>query len=343
MSTLTGQEPPLAFVRRPRGHVRCVAAVWMLTVGLTAAGVLLGRLVPALAPGGTPHATLHGSAGEGAGILLHNLRVLAAPVILAGARWAEHRATRLAGDTIVAAIIVCSPLAVGAAVGRHGSELVRFLPHVPLEWAALSIATGTWLTVRRGGRLAGRALVAYAIAVLVAAMVAATLETVAVPHAACHAPDQTPDRTPDRTPDLKSGVRLPQPPDLQAFCPSPGLTTRPPRCCVRVVSPCSERPWVPGAAAAEQEGHGDGAGIGHGDEQQRSQNPSLARGVLGPAGKRRRRSAAVCLRGTPPCGGVPASPAITLRVVWRYARYAALRADARCAGDDAPRARRARS
>jgi hypothetical protein len=334
MSTLAGQ-PPLAFVRRPPGHVRCVAAVWMLTVGLTAAGVLLGRLVPALAPGGTPHATLHGSAGEGAGILLHNLRVLAAPVILAGARWAEHRATRLAGDTIVAAIVVCSPLTVGAAIGRHGPELVRFLPHVPLEWAALSIAAAAWLTVRRGGRLASLALVAYAIAVLVAAMAAAMVETVAVPHVARHAPD--------RTPDLTSGVRPPQPPEVQAVRPSPGLTTRPPRCCVRVVRPCSGRPWVSGAAAAEQEGHDGGAGIGHGVKQQGSQNPSLARGVLGPAGKRRRQGAAVCLRGTPPCGGVPASPAITLRVGWRSPRDAAVRRDARSARDDAARARRARS
>jgi len=338
MSTLAGQ-PRLALARRPRGHVRCVAAVWMFTVGLTAAGVLLGRLVPALAPGGTPHATLHGSVGEGAGILLHNLRVLAAPVILAGARWAEHRATRLAGDTIVAAIVVCSPLAVGAAVGRHGSELVRFLPHVPFEWAALSLATGAWLTVRRRGRLAGLALVAYAIAVVAAAMAAATVETVAVPHAVRHAPDQTPDRTPD----LKSGVRPPQPPEVQAVCPSPGLTTRPPRCCVRVVSPYSERPWAPGAAAAEPDGHSDGAGISHGDEQQGSQNPSLTRGVLGPAGKRRRWSAAVCLRDTPPCSGMPAAPAITLRVDWRYARYAAVQRDARSAGDDAPRAGRSRS
>jgi len=310
MSTLAGQ-PPLAFVRRPPGHVRCVAAIWMLTIGLTAVGVLLGRLIPALAPGGTPHATLHGTAGEGAGILLHNLRVLAAPVILAGARWAEHRATRLAGDTIVAAIVVCSPITVGAAVGRHGPELVRFLPHVPLEWAALSIAAGVWLTVRRHGRPASLALVAYAIAVLVAAMAAATVETVAVPHAARHAPDQTPERTPD----FQSGVRPPQPPEVQAFCRSHGLTTRPPRCCVRVVRPCSGRPWVPGAAAAEQEGHDGGAGIGHGVKQQ----------------------------GSPPCGGVPASPAITLRVDWRSARYAAVRRDARSARDDAQPAGRARS
>jgi hypothetical protein len=62
-----------------------------------------------LAPGGTPNATLHGSADEGAGILLNNLRVLAAPVILAAAGWAEHRATRLVGDAVVVLITVSSP------------------------------------------------------------------------------------------------------------------------------------------------------------------------------------------------------------------------------------------
>jgi len=338
MSTLVGQ-PPLALARRPRRHVRCVAEIWTLTVGLTAAGVLIGLLAPAFAPGGTPRATLHGSAAEGAGILVHNLRVLAAPVILAAAGWAECRATRLAGDAVVVLITVSSPLAVGAALGRHGPELVRFLPHVPLEWAALSIAAAAWVTATRGGRLTGRVLAAYAVAAIAAAAVAASVETLAVPHA----PGDGGDQRVDGSVDFQSTLRLPQPPELQAVCPSPGLTTRPPRCCVRVVSPCSGRSWVPGAAAADQEGCGDGAEIGHRGERQGSQNTSLARGVLGPAGKRRRWSAAVCLRGTPPCGGVPAAPAVTLRVVWRCARYAAVRRGARSAGDDAPRPGRARS
>src|SRR4051812_27389116 len=104
----------LAFALSGAGHIRRVAAIWTLTLGLTASGVLIGLLMPALAPAGTPHPTLHGSAGEAAGILAHNLRVLAAPVILAAAHWSEHRATRLAGDTIVAAILVSTPLVVGA-------------------------------------------------------------------------------------------------------------------------------------------------------------------------------------------------------------------------------------
>jgi hypothetical protein len=328
-----------AFALSGHGHIRRVAAIWALTLGLTTFGVLIGLLMPVLGPGGTPHATLHGSAGEAAGILAHNLRVLAAPVILAAAHWSEHRATRLAGDAIVAAILVSSPLVVGAAVGRHGGALLRYLPHVPFEWVALSAATGTWLTVRSGHQLRRQAFAGYVIATMAAAAIAATVETVAVPHVA----DDPPDQTVDRTVDVQSGVRPPQPPELQAFCPSPGLTTRPPRCCVRVVRPCSGRPWVPGAAAAEHEGYRTGAAIGRGDQQQGFQNTSLPRGVLEPAGEHRRLSAAVRLRGTPPCGGVPAAPAITLRVVRRVAPYVALRRGACSAGDRTPRAARPRS
>jgi hypothetical protein len=328
----------LAFALAGAGHIRRVAAIWALTLGLTASGVLIGLLMPALAPAGTPHPTLDGNAGEAAGILAHNLRVLAAPVILAAAQWSEHRATRLAGDAIVAAILVSTPLVVGVAVGRHGCALLRYLPHVPLEWAALSAATGTWLTVRSGHQLSRHAFASYVIATVAAAAIAATVETVAVPHVA----DDPPDQTVDRTVDVQSGVRPPQPPELQAFCPSPGLTTRPPRCCVRVVRPCSERPWVPGAAAAEHEGYRTGAAIGRGDQQQGFQNTSLPRGVLEPAGERRRCSAAVRLRDTPPYGGVPAAPAITLRVARRLAPYVALRRGACSAGNRTPQAARAR-
>ncbi|MGI9097115.1 MAG: hypothetical protein ACR2H2_01240 [Solirubrobacteraceae bacterium] len=327
-----------ALMQRPRGHIRRVACIWLLTLGLTAAGVVLGLLVPALAPGDTPHATLHGSVGEAAGILLHNLRVLAAPVILAAAHWSEQRATRLVGDVIVAAIVVSSPLVVGVAVGRHGEMLLRFLPHVPLEWAALSIAIATSLTSRTGHRLTGRALAAYGIAVVAAASVAATVETVAVPHVARHPVDQSVDGSVD----FQSTLRPPQPPEVQAFCPSHGVTTRPPRCCVRVVTPCSGRPWVPGAAAAEQQDCRDGAVPSPGGGLQWSQSTSLTRGALGPAGERRRQDAAVRLQATPPrCGGVPAAPAITLRV--RCAPCAAMRRGARSVGGRAAPAARTRS
>lgn len=182
MSTLLTGQRVVVVVDGPRGHLTRVGVLWAVTFALTGVGVVIGVAVPVLAPGGTPHATLHGSVEEASGILVHNLRVLAAPVILVAARWSEQRVTCLLGDVIVAAIVVGSPLMVGAALGRHGTDLLRYLPHVPLEWLALSIAAATWLTARVTGRLSARVLAAYATAIVLVAAVAASVETVAVPH-----------------------------------------------------------------------------------------------------------------------------------------------------------------
>ncbi|MGH2941629.1 MAG: hypothetical protein ACRDLN_02475 [Solirubrobacteraceae bacterium] len=139
--------------------------------------------MPALAPAGTPHPTLHGTAGEATSILAHNLRILAAPLILVAARWATGPITRLLGDAIVAAILIVNPLLVGAAIGEHGPALLAYLPHVPLEWAALSTTAGAWLTGRRA-RAPARSLVAYAVVALLLAAGAALIETLASPHLA---------------------------------------------------------------------------------------------------------------------------------------------------------------
>jgi len=166
----------------PTSHAGRAAALWALTGALTAAGVLLGVLVPSSAPAGIPHATLTGTPDEALSIFVHNMRVLAAPLILAAARWGTGRTTRAIGDAVVAATLLANPLLVGAALGRHGTELVPYLPHLPLEWAALSVATGAWLAARRL-RLAAHTLVAYAAIATTLAIVAAVLETVAIPHA----------------------------------------------------------------------------------------------------------------------------------------------------------------
>jgi hypothetical protein len=163
-------------------HTRRVAALWALTGALTGVGVLLGLLIPALAPAGAPHPTLHGTAAEAADILGHNIRVLAAPLILAAARWGSGRVTRLIGDAIVLATIAVSPLLVGAAIGRDGGDLLAYLPHLPVEWAALSVAAGAWLAARRS-RLATPLLAAYAGVAAALAVFAAIIETVAIPHA----------------------------------------------------------------------------------------------------------------------------------------------------------------
>lgn len=164
----------------PAADVSVVVQLWALTGALTGLGVLLGLLAPALAPAGTPRPTLHGTLGEAASIWLHNLRILAAPLILAAARWGAGRGTRLLGDAIVTATFLASPLLVGAAIGRHGTQLLAYLPHVPLEWAALSVAAAAWVAARRQ-RPKIPSLVAYVAAATALAGLAALIETVAIP------------------------------------------------------------------------------------------------------------------------------------------------------------------
>jgi hypothetical protein len=162
------------------GAVSALVALWVLTGAVTLLGTLIGAMLPALAPGGTPHPTLHGTSGDVLSIFTHNLRVLAAPLILSISGWASSRITRAIGDALVIATFLVSPLVVGVAIGRYGSKLLIYLPHLPIEWGALSVAAGAWLAAR-GGRASARALVAYTGLTVALAAIAAVVETVAIP------------------------------------------------------------------------------------------------------------------------------------------------------------------
>jgi len=164
-----------------REHARRVGAdaacVWLLT----AFGVLLARLVPALAPSADPHPTLHGTLGELASVIANNLRVLAAPFLLAVFRWPGGRLTRRLGDVVIAALIAENTVAVGLALERWGDRLLPYVPQLPLEWTALGIGGAAWLTARDGGR--GRVLAVYALATLALTISAAAVEVDFTPHA----------------------------------------------------------------------------------------------------------------------------------------------------------------
>lgn len=173
-----GEFPP----GRLPAHARLVVRVWLATVAVTTIGTAIALGAPSVAPAGAPHATLHGTPSEAASILLANLRVLIAPIVLTAARWNRGRVTRTIGDVIVLADLVVTPFVVGAALGVHGTALVPFLPHVLIEWAALSTAVAAWLSARDSTSMSWRALTGYIAAVLALTIAAAIVETIAVPH-----------------------------------------------------------------------------------------------------------------------------------------------------------------
>jgi len=111
------------------------------------------------------------------GIALHNAKLAA--VALLGAvvvpRLAQH--ARLLADVVLATVLVANAGLVGLALGAYGGRVACVIAlHLPLEFAALSLAGGAYMsTSRRPLSLAGLIIVAALCALLL--VIAATLET----------------------------------------------------------------------------------------------------------------------------------------------------------------------
>ncbi|MFZ1996726.1 MAG: hypothetical protein WAU75_21610 [Solirubrobacteraceae bacterium] len=163
------------------GPARVIALAYAGMWALTAAGVLLGALLPALAPGGRPRPTLHGTLAELSSIAAGNARVLSAPFLLALFRFPAGDRSRRIGDLLVGGLLAGNALRVGLALGRWHQQLLPYLPQLPLEWLAAGLAGGAWLTLRVGGRT--QTAVVYLAAVLALVLAAATFETLGTPHA----------------------------------------------------------------------------------------------------------------------------------------------------------------
>jgi hypothetical protein len=159
------------------------ALVGALILALTLLAAIAAARWPQLGPPRRPHPTLDGTPQEALSILAANLRTLIAPLLLCAGRWHTHRVTRLVGDLLVAALVTANPLMVGLALGRHPTELVVYLPHLPLEDAALAMSAGAWLARRlpTGGQPHIGLAVCASLTLALAAL-AAAVETYAVPH-----------------------------------------------------------------------------------------------------------------------------------------------------------------
>lgn len=156
-------------------------------MAVTSLGALLGRLEPGLVSSTRPHPTLHPTLSATAAILANNVRVLAAPLILIAARFARSSGTRIAGDTIIAAILAGNAAMIGLAIGRWEGTLFPYLPQLPLEYLATSTAAGAWLHTRRrafdGTDAELRVIAAYAATTMLLLAGAATVEVLVTPHA----------------------------------------------------------------------------------------------------------------------------------------------------------------
>ncbi len=163
-----------------REHLQRIGAVagsvWLLTATSAAAA----QIAPALAPSAHPHPTLHGTLAEIGSVIATNLRVLAAPFLLAAFHWPRGRLTRTLGDLVIATLIVHNTLTVGFALGHWGGRLLPYVPQLPLEWTALATAGAAWLMARHGVGLGE--LARYALATLALTVSAGAVEVLLTPH-----------------------------------------------------------------------------------------------------------------------------------------------------------------
>jgi len=162
------------------------AALWT-TTALAAAAV-------ALAPGLAAHAR---ASLRGLGMDLHphaatlhallvtrlarNMAIAAAPTEWAAIGAGRSRRWRRVVDAILTATLLTDAGLVGVALGAYGVRLVAWLPHLPLEWAALAVGVLPWLAARRGQRRRVDLLAPLAVC-FVLLLAAACVETWLTPH-----------------------------------------------------------------------------------------------------------------------------------------------------------------
>jgi hypothetical protein len=164
---------------------RPVASAAVAIVIVTVLAALASTADPALGPGGHPHPTLHGTLREALGIFATNGRLLIVPLLLVAGRWPTGRLAGPLGDVVVGVLLVLNPVTIGLALGRFPIALLPYLPHLPLEDAALATTTGAWLS-RRLPTAPGRpvrSVAGYAVWTFTLTALAALTETFLVPHA----------------------------------------------------------------------------------------------------------------------------------------------------------------
>lgn len=173
-----GQLAPSITTRMPLdvGAAACFAALALSAIVAVIVGELIGI------DSESPRDALHGSLGEIASIAAHNAGVALVPLGLLAIGWDQLRGVDYAGDALVAGMIIANGVSIGLGFARAGSQLFAYLPHLPLEWAALALSAGAWFAFRaQPPRDRALALVYVAALTGLLVVVAAALESLAVP------------------------------------------------------------------------------------------------------------------------------------------------------------------
>lgn len=155
---------------------RVYVALCLVTATGAASAALAGAAFVTVA---TPRDALAATVTSAIELLVANTAVAMWPLALVVLRWHAIPLVNGLADALIAANVAFNGLLVGGAIGQR-PELWRYLPHLPVEWLALSFPAAAWILARRDD-LAGRVLGRLTLATVAALVVAAALETWTVP------------------------------------------------------------------------------------------------------------------------------------------------------------------
>ena len=182
------------FLARPAAIVSCTAVILAATGAVAAVTAVvpgLAQLSRQLLPTHLDGAGLDHALGQVVALVAHNGAIVAALLAAAALRTRAGRLGRALCDALAVSIVARSILLVGFVLGGQGTDLLPFLIHLPLEWAALAAGTVAW---RRSfdAPLTPSDVAHFAAAAACALLAAATLETYATPrpHGGAHAVTQ---------------------------------------------------------------------------------------------------------------------------------------------------------
>lgn len=161
---------------------RCALLVFTTLTALTTAAALAEATVGGLYSSAAPHPTLTVTAGAVLSILAANLRVTAAPFAAIALGWHHSHPRRAVGDLLIGAVLAENAVIIGLAIGRWGTRLTPYLPHLPIELTAVALAGGVWASARATHHAQPRRTVIYAAATVVLLSAAALIEVLCTPH-----------------------------------------------------------------------------------------------------------------------------------------------------------------